>query len=408
MRWRIISQITAKEVLSTLRDRRAIVSNLLLPLVLLPVIMLGLPLLLGSLFNREQASETPLAVENLAELPPELGEQLALANVEPYAQDDPEAAVRNEEADVGLTVPAGMVQRLSEGEQVEVVLYSKQGNLEAEVAVSKVRRAVDAFRQELVSQRLRRAGLDPSLLEPVSVQAVDASTVAERSSGQLSWIIPFFIAIWTLVGGQMTAIDATAGEKERGTLESLLVAPVKRSEVVVGKFLATMLFGLSAAVMAILGYVAGGTILRGLVTSRLGGDGAEIVELLGGSLQVTPSSVILLLLSTLLLAATLAALLLGVTMFARSFKEAQSYVAPLSFLLILPVMALQFADLLELGVGVYLVPVVNVLLLMDEIVTGGARAASVALTWGSLIVVIVVLLALALRNFSRERVIFRT
>ena len=408
MRWSMITQITAKEVLSTLRDRRAIVSNLLLPLVLLPVIMLGLPLLLGSLFNREQASETPLAVENLAQLPPALAEQLTLANVEPFAEEDPESAVRNDEASVGLTVPPRMAERLAAGEQVEVVLYSKQGNLEAEVAVSKVRGAVAEYRQELVASTLREAGLDPAVLEPVAVAAVDASTEAERSSGQLSWIIPFFIAIWTLVGGQMTAIDATAGEKERGTLESLLVAPIKRVEVVVGKFLATMLFGLSAAVMAILGYIVGGTILRRLLTSRIGGEGAEIVSLMGGSLQVTPSSVILLLLSTLLLAATLAALLLVVTMFARSFKEAQSYVAPLSFLLILPVMALQFADLLELGSGVYLVPVVNVLLLMDEIVKGAVDTGTVALTWGSLIVVIVILLGLALRNFNRETVIFRT
>ena len=344
MRWRIISQITAKEVLSTLRDRRAIVSNLLLPLVLLPVIMLGLPLVLGSLFNREQASETQLAVRNIADLPPRLAEQLAVANVEAVVSDDPEEAVRSESVTVGMRVPEEMAERLAAGEQVDLLVYSKQGNLRAEVAVSKVR----------------------------------------------------------------GAIDATAGEKERGTLESLLVAPVRRSEVVVGKFLATMLFGLSAAVMAILGYVAGGTVLRKIVGSRLGGDGAEVVDLLGGSLQVTPMSVILLLTSTLLLAATLAALLLGVTMFARSFKEAQSYVAPLSFLLILPVMALQFEDLLDLGLGVFLVPVVNVLLLMDDTVKGAVEAGAVALTWGSLLVVIVVLLGLALHNFNRERVIFRT
>ncbi|MEI2421595.1 ABC transporter permease subunit, partial [Arthrospira platensis SPKY2] len=101
--------------------------------------------------------------------------------------------------------------------------------------------------------------VDPGVLEPITVVARDASTEAERSSGQLAWLIPFFIAIWTLTGGQMTAIDATAGEKERGTLEVLLVAPVRRAEVVFGKFLAVVLFGLSAAVMAIVGFILGGT-----------------------------------------------------------------------------------------------------------------------------------------------------
>ncbi|MEX2534990.1 MAG: ABC transporter permease subunit [Trueperaceae bacterium] len=408
MRWRIISQVAGKEILSTLRDRRAIVSNLLLPLLLLPLIMLGLPLALGGLFNREQASETPVAVQNLSELPPELAELFEAANIAPFASDEPEEVVRSESASVGLRVPGDMANSVGAGEQVDLVLFSKQGNLAAEVAASKVRGAVDAYRQDLVAERLGAAGLDPSVLEPVTLRAVDASSTAERSSGQLSWIIPFFIAVWTLVGGQMTAIDATAGEKERGTLESLLVAPVRRSEVVMGKFLATMLFGLSAAVMAIIGYVAGGALLGSLVSSRLGGEGGEVVAMMGGSLQVTLTSVILLLTSTLLLAATLAALLLGVTMFARSFKEAQSYVAPLSFLLIIPVLALQFKDLLDLGLGIYLVPVVNVLLLMDDTVKGAVDGAALALTWSSLVIAIVLLLAFALRSFARENVIFRT
>src|SRR5690606_39668933 len=118
--------------------------------------------------------------------------------------------------------------------------------------------------------------LDPAILEPVTIQTVDASTSRERSSGQLSWLIPFFIAIWTLAGGQMTAIDATAGEKERGTLESLLVAPVRRSEVVVGKWLATMTFGLTAALAAIAGYLVGGMVMRNAFLPRMGAEGGEV------------------------------------------------------------------------------------------------------------------------------------
>jgi sodium transport system permease protein len=98
-----------------------------------------------------------------------------------------------------------------------------------------------------VRARLRRAGLDPGLLTPIALTTRDASTAAERAGGSLSWLIPFFIVVWTLTGGQMVAIDATTGEKERRTLEALLVTPVRRGEVVVGKFLATLLFGLSAA-----------------------------------------------------------------------------------------------------------------------------------------------------------------
>lgn len=408
MRAGIVSQIAVKEVVSTIRDRRALVSNLVVPLILLPVIMLGLPLAFGGLFTREQATQTPVAVQNLSDLPAELSELLLAANVSPQVSDDAEEAVMNDSVSLGLLVPTGMAGNVAAGEQAELVLFTKQGNLRAELSASKVTSAIDAYRRGLVARRLRAAGLDPGVLEPISIASVDASSEAERSSGQLSWIIPFFIAIWTLVGGQMTAIDATAGEKERGTLEALLVAPVRRSEVVIGKFLATLLFGLTAAVMAIVGYVAGGAIVAWLVRSRLSGEAAGMLAELGGSLQITPLSVGLLLVSTLLLAATIAALLLGLAMFARSFKEAQSYIAPLSFLLIVPVLALQFNDLLDLGSSIYLVPVVNVLLLMDAIVTGAVDWSALLLTWSSLALVVALLLAFALRNFSRESVIFRT
>jgi sodium transport system permease protein len=109
-----------------------------------------------------------------------------------------------------------------------------------------------------------------------------------------------------------------------------------------------------------------------------------------------------------LLAGAVAALLIAVAMFARSFKEAQSYVAPLSFLMIVPAMALQFADLLDLGQGVYLVPILNVMVLMDDVLGGAVRGVDVLAAWVSMAALVAVLLAFALRNFRREGVIFRT
>jgi sodium transport system permease protein len=143
-----------------------------------------------------------------------------------------------------------------------VTIVAKTGNLRAELNAGKLRGGRRRLPPVGGGRAAARRGARPGGARADRVETADASTEAERSSGQLAWLIPFFIAIWTLTGGQMTAIDATAGEKERGTLEVLLVAPVRRTEVVFGKFLAVMLFGLSAAVMAILGFVLGGTVLR--------------------------------------------------------------------------------------------------------------------------------------------------
>ena len=408
MRPRMVRRVAAKEVLSTLRDTRAIVSNLLIPLILLPVIMLGLPFLLGGLFQREATTVTPLGILGLEHAPPELLELIEAQAATLERVDDPETAVRDDRYPAAITVPEGLPEALAAGESVTLVVHRKTGNLRSELNAGKLESAVAGYRQQVVAERLERAGVDPALLEPLRVDTRDASTAAERSSGQLAWLIPFFIAIWTLTGGQMAAIDATAGEKERGTLEVLLVAPVRRAEVVVGKFLATTLFGLWAAVMAIIGFVVGGMVLRGAFLPGLDGATSEMVAVMGGQLSVTPLMVLLLVVSAVLMAALIAALLIGVTLFARSFKEAQTYVAPLSFLLILPAISLQFRDLLGGGEALYWVPMLNAMVLMDDVVKGAASPGAVLITWLSLSLVIVALLAFAYRNFNREDVLFRT
>jgi sodium transport system permease protein len=408
MRLRMVRRVASKDILSTLRDTRAIVSNLLIPLILLPVVMLGLPFLLGGLFMREATTVTPLGALGLEHAPPEL---IALieaqaATLEPV--EDPEAAVRDDRYPAAIVIPEGLTEALAAGETVGVPVYRKVGNMRSELNAGKLESAVAGYRQQLVSERLERAGIDPQVLEPLRVVALDASTEAERTSGQLSWLIPFFIAIWTLTGGQMAAIDATAGEKERGTLEVLLVAPVRRIEVVIGKFLATVLFGLWAAVMAILGFVLGGLILRRLFLPGLDAQSAQMVEVMGGQLVVTPLMVLLLIVSAVLLAALISAVLIGVAMFARSFKEAQTYVAPLSFLLILPAIGLQFRDLLGVGDTLYWIPMLNAMVLMDDVVKGAATGTGILITWLSLSVAIALLLAFAYRNFKQEGVLFRT
>ena len=406
MRAAVIAHLARKEILSTLRDRRAIVSNLLIPFLLLPVLMLGMPFMLGGLFEREAQTVSEVGVRGLEHLPDPLVRALEDQQIELVASADPYAAVEEGTFQVALDVPPDFTTLLEAGDAPTLTLYSRRGNMRSELVASKVQSAVAAYREQLVAERLSAAGLDAGVLEPFAVASVDARPEAERASGFMAWLIPFCIVIWTLVGGQMTAIDATAGEKERGTLEVLLVAPVRRAEVVVGKFLATMTFGLAAALMAILGYVAGGWVVRNVFGEAFAaGDFAEVM---GGSLQIDALSVALLIVSSLLIAALIAALLIGVTLFARSFKEAQTYVAPLSFLLIIPIFILQFADFFDFGLLAYLIPILNVMLVMDAIVKGAAEALPLLVTWGSSLLYTAILLDFAYRNFKREGVIFRT
>jgi sodium transport system permease protein len=398
--------VAAREILSTLRDRRAVLANLLIPLIVLLLVILGLPLLLGGLFGREAVTQSEVGAEGLGRLPAALVRALEEENITLLEVPDAEAAVRSERVAAALAVPPGFAARLRAG-SAPLTLYRKSGGLRDELVTEKLTGALETFEETLVRQRLRRAGLEPQLLTPITLTTRDASSPAERAGGSLGWLIPFFIVVWTLTGGQMVAIDATAGEKERGTLEALLVTPVRRAEVVVGKFLATLLFGLSAALMAVVGFLASGGLLGLLFAGRLSTEAGELASSLGRSLSIGVGEALALLLSSLLLAVLVAALLIAVTLFARSLKEAQSYVAPLSLVLVLPVVGLQFADFFA-HPALYALPAFGTLLLMNDLVQGTFELRSALWAWGSSLALAALLLGFALRNFRRESVLFRT
>ncbi|HRP46995.1 MAG TPA: ABC transporter permease [Trueperaceae bacterium] len=407
MRPGIVARLARKEIVSTLRDTRAIISNLLIPLLLVPVMMLGLPLLLGGLLEREQVTTTAVGAVGLTNMPADLQAAFTAANLDLRSVTDATKAVQDGTVEVAVVVPDGFGSAIAAGGNAAIELVTKVGNMKSELSASKVQQEVSSYQRGVVGQRLEAAGLNAAVLTPVTITTVDASSQAERTSGQLSCLTPFFIATWTLTGGQMTAVDATAGEKERGTLEVLLVAPVRRAEVVAGKFIATMLFGLSAASMAIIGFLVGSLVMQNVFVPRLGEQAEAIVGVMGGGLSVSFVAILLLLVSALLLAGFVSALLLGVGMFARSFKEAQSYIAPLSFVFVLPAVALQFKDLIGLSDAVYYVPVFNVLVLMDNVVRGTFTGDEVLITWAVMAVACLLLLRFALANFKRESVIFR-
>lgn len=407
MRPGLIAAVASREILSTLRDVRAVLANLLIPLLVLPIVTLGLPLLIGGLLDRETVTVSRIGAEGMGQLPPALVRTLERQTITLVGVPDAEQAVRSERFSGALEVPADFTARLERG-SAPLTFYHQSGGLRDDLLSEKVSGALEDYGKTLTTARLEGAGLDPRILEPITLTSRDASTPAQQAGGALSWLVPFFIMIWTLTGGQMVAIDATAGEKERGTLEALLVAPVRRSEVVLGKFLATLLFGLASALMAILGFLASGALLGLIFGQRLSGEAAEVAGSLGGSIDLTIGVVLAQLLSALLLAAIVAALLIAITLFARSFKEAQSYVAPLSMVLVLPVVGLQFADFFTQGPALYALPAFGTMLFLNELVQGNFDLNLALIAWGSSLVFTGLLLGFALHSFRRESVLFRT
>ncbi len=256
-----------------------------------------------------------------------------------------------------------------------------------------------------MAEALAQRGIPHQVLTPFQVEVVDTSPEREKAGGLLGFLLPFFLVVFVLTGGQVVAVDATAGEKEKGTLEALLAAPVPLLQIALGKTLATVAMALLSGAAGLLGLALGGALTARFGGLLSGGEGQALA--LGGQVSLDWGSFLALFLTALLLALFMGAVMVSLGLYARSFKEAQSYMAPLQLLVLLPLIFLQFRGFFELQTWHHLVPLFNVALLMDALLKGSASPLQAGLTWGSTLVYAGLALLVAVRVFSREEVVFR-
>ncbi|GGI72805.1 ABC transporter [Deinococcus wulumuqiensis] len=408
LRPRMVWNIAWRDLLSTLRDRRTLTSTILLPLLVLPLLTLGMPLLMGSLMGGQVRETQKVGV--IGTLPPELHRTLTRSEgggsgVRLQPVQDPIQAVRSGEVEAVIRVPRPLPTQAGNA-QGTLELYAKLGNLKSQTgAYAKVRSAVESYNRSLTGKRLTALGLSESVLTPVQVKSVDASPPQEKSAGVLAFLVPMLMLNFLLSGAMATALDSTAGEKERGTLESLLVSPVRRGEVVAGKLLATTLTALVTGVFSLLGFLGTGLVAAAL-TKRAVVD-AQAMQMMGGQFTLTLGSLAAMAVIVLSVALLISAVLIALSIYARSYKEAQTYVSPLSLLIVIPAVMLQFSDFLKAGDWLYATPLFGSMVAILDVVKGQITpqhtlAAVLANLLGA-----AVLGWLAWKSFGREEVIFR-
>ncbi len=341
-----IRTVFFKEIIDNLRDRRTLISALLMGPMFGPILF---AMIINLSVNRalNSASE-PLDLPVIgAEHAPNLMQFLASRNIvtsEPPADRDTAiAAVMDGTHDVVVIVPESIGDDLASGTPVRIEVISDQSNTTAERSARRARGALDAYSRELALMRLTARGISPLSMRPLNVDLVDVSTPSGRSAILLGMLSYFFLAA-LLTGGMNLAIDSTAGERERGSLEPLLCLPVKREHLIIGKIFAACTFmALSLALSLITFHVT----LRFLPFQELGmtpnfGPGVVLAAFL------------------LLLPFTLlgAALMTLIASFTKSYKEAQTWLtvvilAPtlpilvVSILMIRPTTALMFVPSLS-------------------------------------------------------------
>ena len=239
------------------------------------------------------------------------------------------------------------------------------------------------------------------MITPLTVNEVDVATSKEIFGKMVGGFLPYIFVIFCFMGSMIPAIDIGAGEKERGTLETLLASPASRLEILGGKFMTVSLTGITSAVVALLGLYAAfhyGVHQIEDLPPEFSNTLLEILE---------PRSVIILISMLLPLTMFFAGILLCVSMYSKTFKEAQSIMTPFNIVILLPVIVGLMPGI-ELNAVTAFVPVLNVSLVSKEIFAGTINFVFLAEAYGSLIFIAGLSLFAAVRFFSMESVIFRS
>ena len=376
-----------KEVRENMRDRRTMFSTFVLGTLMGPVLFAGLIGLMISvtLERAEKPLKLPVAGGEHA---PNLIAWLKTHEVEiEPAPADAEAAIRKRDVDVVLRIPAEYAEQWREGRAATLELIVDRSQQKAEQTIRRAERLIGEYASVTVSQRLLVRGISPEVVQPVLIADVDQSTPQSRS-GMLLAMLPYLLILTVFAGGNYLATDATAGERERQSLEPLLINPVSRGQIMGGKLMATFAFAVVSLAISLLAFAAVGPLLP--------------VEKIGMVVKFGPTEIALLFLVVAPLGLIGAGLLTSVSAFAKGFREAQTYNTLLIILPAIPSM-LMALNPVKPSDWMYAVPLLSHQLLIEQTVRGESVVPwQAATSIGCTLAIGIVIALVAARLYHRE------
>ena len=323
MKLKHVMIVLRKEVKDLLRDRRTIISSILLPMILIPVINIVMG---GGIqkFEKDMNENVMVALSRSSNSPEarELVQERILSknpNIVLVDAEDPVKALENNEIRCIIEIENSYAEKLEDGQPIQITLQYDESKTKSQAAADIVSRAIDKFSEEVVEERIAALGLDPDFLLPVQVERKNLAPNDMGNNMMLQMMLPFMISILVAVGGIPAATDLVAGEKERNTFEPLLTTMPDRGSLLLGKYLAVTLFSMVSLVAILVGLSIGYIINPNSLT--IGID----TQLQGISLD--PLAVVRALLMTVSLGMTFSGKQFALSTIEKSYKEAQTYLS---------------------------------------------------------------------------------
>jgi len=410
MNWNNIITVYLKELRDTLRDRRSLLSIIIIPTFVMPAIFFGVGKIAAGIVSKAREEIPTIMVLGGEDSPgvvaglKQAKKLRVVATTADWKQQISEKKVR-----AAVQIPAGFEAGLKAGSAGPVVIYNYEGELKSGFGAGELENFFRDLRDRTVAARLAERSLPATLVKPFEFSRENVAPPEKVGGNLLGGIVPYIIIILCFTGAMYPAMDLTAGEKERGTMETLLCSPVARVNLVLGKFLMVLTGSLSAMLlsltsMGISAYV-GGMLLGGgggrvAAAADHAAPKAELIPM------IDPLGIFGVIAMVLPVAVFFSAVIFTVALFAKSYKEAQSYVGPMIFLVIMPAIVGMLPGI-DLNARLALVPILNLSLVCKEMLSGVWHWNYIALIFGSSSLYAALALTAAVKMFNRESVMFR-
>jgi sodium transport system permease protein len=392
MRLHYVLTVFRKEMLDMLRDRRTMISMVAMPVLVIPVILFFMGKLVGRAEERSQQEARRLGIAAQVSNP-QIRAALEGLDLPLRTGIDPREAIEKKEA------AAGVVESALPDGRPRVELLTDRSNPTSAVTGEKIRTALTKLRESQVREGLKSANVPVTVLEPFALQQTNVASAKKMAGNLWGSMLGYMLLLLMFTGGMYPVIDMTAGEKERKTIEAFLASPVHRLEIVIGKIL--------TATVAILVTAA---LTLASVTFSIRSENFSRTPEMKAMMQTIPldgQNLALIALTLLPLAILAASMMIAIALFARSFKEGQSYLTPLAFIVIFPALMGGLPGM-ELSLLTALVPILNASQLIRGILLGEWTVPVFAMTLAANVVYAAIATVVATRTFNKESVLFRS
>jgi sodium transport system permease protein len=402
MNLRNIAVVYRKELREALRDRRTLVSSILVPLILFPLLTAGLGAAISALIGKAKEEVPAVMILGGDDSPGIVVElrgssKIKIVPTQPNWKDQ----IINKEIRAAVEIPPGFQGAVARQENATLLIHNYEGDLKSSIATDNIQKSLEKYRDRIVHDNLAARNVPDTALKPFEIKESNVAPPEKVGGAAFGGVIGYMVILLCLVGSMYPAMDLTAGEKERGTMETILSSPISRVDLVFGKFFLVLTTALVTAGLSVTSMGVSFAVLGHLhAFDKAGEDAAQM------QLHIGLGTVLSIFIMVLPIAVLFAAGLMTVALFAKSYKEAQSYISPLMFVVIIPAVAAMLP--IDLDAKLALVPILNASLLCKELVTGTYHWNFIAIIFLSTCVYAGIALFLAVKMFQREDVLFRS